>query len=149
MCHIQCDVVNKPITGHTTLNKTSVPLSLVANVSEFSYHYFGITSTSRCVIDICMLQLYNCDIYQRYPLTHWGRVMHICVGKQTNIGAVQATSHYLNQCWNIVNLGTHFSEISIKILTFSFTKMRLTVSSAKWCPFCHLVISSHDIYYPK
>ena len=36
-------------------------------------------------------------------LTHWGRVTHICVGKLTIIGAVQATSHYLNQCWNIVN----------------------------------------------
>ena len=33
-------------------------------------------------------------------------------------------------------LGTNFSENSIEILTFSFTKMRLKVSSAKWRPFC-------------
>ena len=33
-------------------------------------------------------------------------------------------------------LGTNFSEISIRILVFSFTKMRLKVSSAKWRPFC-------------
>ena len=34
---------------------------------------------------------------------HWGRVTHICVGKLTIFDAVQATSHYLIQCWNIVN----------------------------------------------
>ena len=33
-------------------------------------------------------------------------------------------------------LGTNFSEILIKIQTFSFTKMHLKLSSAKWQPFC-------------
>ena len=33
-------------------------------------------------------------------------------------------------------LGTNFSEISIGIQTFSFTKMDLNMSSAKWRPFC-------------
>ena len=33
-------------------------------------------------------------------------------------------------------LGTNFSEILGEILTFSFTKMRLKVSSVKWRPFC-------------
>ena len=33
-------------------------------------------------------------------------------------------------------LGTNFSEILIEILTFSFKKMSLKVSSAKWRPFC-------------
>ena len=33
-------------------------------------------------------------------------------------------------------LGTNFSEIWIEIITFSFKKMRLKVSSAKWQPFC-------------
>ena len=32
-------------------------------------------------------------------------------------------------------LGTNFSEILIEILTFSFNKMRLKMSSAKWRPF--------------
>ena len=32
--------------------------------------------------------------------------------------------------------GTNFSENLIEILTFSFMKMRLKVSSAKWRPFC-------------
>ena len=35
-------------------------------------------------------------------LTHWGRVTHICVSKLTIIGWT-APSHYLNQCWIIVN----------------------------------------------
>ena len=33
-------------------------------------------------------------------------------------------------------LGTNFSEILIKIQNFSFTKMHLKISSAKWRPFC-------------
>ena len=42
----------------------------------------------------------------QYCLTHWGRVTHICVGNLTIIGSdngLSAPSHYLNQCWNIVN----------------------------------------------
>ena len=47
-----------------------------------------------------------------------------------------APSHYLNQCWNIVNwpLGTNFSEIVIEIYTFSFKKMHVKMSSGKWRP---------------
>ena len=33
-------------------------------------------------------------------------------------------------------LGTNFSEILIRIQTFSFKKMQLKMSSAKRCPFC-------------
>ena len=33
-------------------------------------------------------------------------------------------------------LGTNFSEILIKIQNFSFTKIHLKISSAKWRPFC-------------
>ena len=33
-------------------------------------------------------------------------------------------------------LGINFNEMLIEILTFSFMKMRLKVSSAKWRPFC-------------
>ena len=41
-------------------------------------------------------------------LTHWGRVTHICVGNLTIIGSDNGLSpcppsHYLNQCWNIIN----------------------------------------------
>ena len=38
-------------------------------------------------------------------LTHWGRVTHICIRKLAIIGSDNglSPSHYLNQCWNIVN----------------------------------------------
>ena len=43
----------------------------------------------------------------RLTLTHWGLMMHICVSKLTIIVsysvAWSAPSHYLHQCWNIVN----------------------------------------------
>ena len=69
---------------------------------------------------------------------------HICVSKLTSIGSDNGLSPGRRQAiiWTnawillIVPLGTNFSEILIKILTFSFTKMRLKVSSAKWRPFC-------------
>ena len=82
--------------------------------------------------------------HQAITLTHWGRVTHICVGKQTIIGSDNGLSPGRRQAiiWTnagillIGRLGTNFSDISIKIVTFSFTKMRLKVSSAKWRPFC-------------
>ena len=69
---------------------------------------------------------------------------HICVGKLTIIGSDNGLSP--GRCQAIIRnnagilligiLGTNFSEISIEILTFSFKKMRLKVSSAKPWPFC-------------
>ena len=41
--------------------------------------------------------------------THWGRMMHICINNLAIIGldnglfTLSVPSHYLNQCWNIVN----------------------------------------------
>ena len=76
-------------------------------------------------------------------LTHWGRVTHICDGKLTNIGSCYGLSPGRRQAiiWTnagitlIGPLGTNFSEILIGIQTFSFKKMYLKVSSAKWRPF--------------
>ena len=73
-------------------------------------------------------------------LTHWGRVTHICVGKLIIFGSDNGLSPDRRQAiiWTnaglllIGPLGTNFSEILIEILTFSFKKMRLKVSSAKW-----------------
>ena len=77
-------------------------------------------------------------------LTHWGRVTHICVGNLTLIGSDNGLSPDRRQAiiWtnagklSIGPLGTNFSEILIEILTYSFKKMRLNVSSAKWRPYC-------------
>ena len=83
---------------------------------------------------------WNCG----HPLTHWGRVTHICVTKLTIIGSDNGLSPDWRQViiWTNAGsllmgpLGTNFSEILIEIITFSFKKMRLKVSSAKRWPFC-------------
>ena len=77
-------------------------------------------------------------------LTHWGRVTHICVVKQTIIGSDKGLSPVRRQAiiWTnagilvIGPLGTNFSEFLIAIQTFSFKKMHLKMSSGKWRPFC-------------
>ena len=76
-------------------------------------------------------------------LTHWGRVTHICVDKLTTIGSDNSLSPGWRQAitWTNVGilligpLGTNVSEILSGIQTFSFKKMHLKMSSAKWRPF--------------
>ena len=83
-------------------------------------------------------------VRRQFPsLTHWGREKHICVGKLTIIASDNGLSPGRRQAiiWTnagillIGPLGTNFSEILIGIHIFSFKKMRLKVSSAKWRPF--------------
>ena len=77
-------------------------------------------------------------------LTHWGRMMHIYVGKLTIIGSDNVLSPGQRQAiiWTnagillIGHLGTNFSEILIKIHTFSFKKIGFRMSSGKWRPSC-------------
>ena len=76
------------------------------------------------------------------PLTHWGRVTHICVGKLTIIGSDNGLSPGRRQAivWTnagmllIGPLGTNLSETLIEIYIFSLKKMHLKMS-AKWRPF--------------
>ena len=73
-------------------------------------------------------------------LTHWGRVTHICVDKLTIIGSDNGLSPGRRQAiiWTsagillIRTLGTNFSEILGEIHSFSFSKIHLKMSSAKW-----------------
>ena len=73
-------------------------------------------------------------------LNHWGRVRHICVGNLTIIGSDNGLSPGRRQAiiWTnagillIQTLGTNFSEILGEIHPFSFSKMHLKMSSAKW-----------------
>ena len=67
-------------------------------------------------------------------LTHWGRVMHICVSKLTIIGSDNDLGPGQRHAIIWTNAGmllirtlgtTNFSEIFIKIHTFSFKKMDL------------------------
>ena len=80
----------------------------------------------------------------RAALIHWGRVTHLCVDKLTIIGSDNGLSPGQRQAitWPnagillIGHFGTNVSEILSGIQTFSFTKMHLKMSSAKWRPFC-------------
>ena len=73
------------------------------------------------------------------PVTHWGRVTHICIGKLINIGSDNGLWPGRRQAiiWTnagiflIGPLGTNFTEISIVNHTFSFKKMHLKMLSAK------------------
>ena len=69
---------------------------------------------------------------------------YICVSKLTIISSDNDLSPGRRQAiiWTNAgvsltdHLGTNFSEILIKIYTFSFKKMQVKVSSGKWRPFC-------------
>ena len=77
-------------------------------------------------------------------IAHCSWVTHICVSKLTIIGLDNGLSPEWRQAsiWNnagillIWTLGTNFSDFLIKIYTFSFKKIHLKMSSAKWWPFC-------------
>ena len=79
-------------------------------------------------------------IYNHSLLTHWGRVTHICVIKLTVTGSDNGLSPERRQAiiWTnagillIRTLGTNFSEILCEIHSFSFSKIHLKMSSAKW-----------------
>ena len=76
-------------------------------------------------------------------LTLWRRVTHICVGNLTIMASDNGLSPDRRQVITWTNAGisligplvTNFNDILIKIITFSFKKMRLKGSSAKRRPF--------------
>ena len=77
-------------------------------------------------------------------LTHLPLVPHICISGSGQHASDNGLSPIRHQAiiWtnagllSIGPLGTNFSEILIKIQNFSFTKMHVKRSSAKWQPFC-------------
>ena len=130
-------------------NDPSSLVSLIVNISHNplcsmerigSYLFRKVFTLIRPIITFLGLQ------YRKF-LTHSGRVTHICVSKLTIIGSDNGLSPDRRQAiiWTndglllIGPLGTNFSEILIEILTLSFKKMRLKMSSAKWR---HLVSAS-------
>ena len=84
------------------------------------------------------------SLFLRVQLTHWGRMIHICVSKTTIIGSDNGLSPDRRQAiigtnagiLSIGPLGTNFSEILIKCYSFSFKKMHMKMSSGKWRPSC-------------
>ena len=81
-----------------------------------------------------------CPWYGIIYRDHWGRVTHTCVSKLTIIGSGDGLSPGRRQAiiWTnagillIRTLGTNFSAFR----AFSFKKMHLKMSSAKWHPLC-------------
>ena len=90
---------------------------------------------------ICLCEKGHWDIFISI---HWRRVTHICVGKLTIVGSDNGLSPAGRQAIIRTNggisligpLGTNFSDILIGVQTYSFKKMYLKISSAKWCLFC-------------
>ena len=92
---------------------------------------------SRCVI--------NCLQWQKIirecicVLTHLPLVPHICVSELGHhwfrywLVACSVSSHYLNRCWHSVNwtLGNKFQWNCNRIVSFSFKKTHMKMSSAK------------------
>ena len=76
--------------------------------------------------------------------SHWGLVAHKYISRLIIIGA--DNGFLLGQCQAIIwtntgilligPLGTNFSELLIKIYSFSFREMHLKISSGTWWPFC-------------
>ena len=125
----------------------------------YYFHFFVLTIENKPLHDWSFMKgIYRWSIDSPYKgpvtrkafpcfdisLTLWGRVTHICVNKITIIGSDNGLSPGRRQAiiWTdagillVGPLGTNFSEILIEILTFSFKKMHLKMSSGKWRPFC-------------
>ena len=66
----------------------------------------------------------------KYILTHWGRVMHICVGKLAIIGSDNGLSPGRRQAIIWTNAGI------LLIESLGIKKMHLKMSSEKWWSFC-------------
>ena len=124
--------------SHNTYNTNSIIKTYVMTCNLHNYALSLKTRISATTI------LTNCASRNFQSLTHWGRVMHICVSKLTIIGSDNGLAPGRRQTifWTndgilfIGPLGTNFNEILIGIKIFSFKKMHLKMSSAKWCPFC-------------
>ena len=105
---------------------------------------FNLLYPGRCCCNLKYVNFMLKNDILSIQLTHWGRVTHICVDKLTIIGSDNGLSPGRRQTiiWTNVRilligpLGANFSEILIAFQTFSFKKVHLNVSSAKWQPFC-------------
>ena len=107
-------------------------------VHKYEYYYFGTheyehsTSTRNSVLEYWEYE------YQVPVPQPWCRQSNVTIIGSDGLlpGPHQAiiwTNAGILLTWP---LGTNFSEIIIKIHTFSFKKIHLNVSSAKWRPFC-------------
>ena len=73
------------------------------------------------------------DLWRHAKVRHWH---HISSGNGLQPVWRQTITWTNADVLSIGPLGTNFSEIRIKIKNFSFMKMHLKTSTAKWRPFC-------------
>ena len=118
---------------------------------EISKHFL-IISVCECTWKQIFKLPTFCPCY--HTLTHSDRVTLICVGKLTIIDSDNGLSPGRRQAiiWTNAGIlligpwGIHFNEFLIGIQTFSFKKVHLKMSSAKWRPFClGLNVLSSDV----
>ena len=112
----------------------SVSLSLSWKTTCLQRLYLSLWG--RCI----QVTIYSVGNLLKWNLTHWGRVTYTCVSKLTIIGSDNGLSPGRRQTiiWTNAGIllirtsGTNLSEILGEIHSFSFSKMRLKMSSAKW-----------------
>ena len=117
---------------NTTPESQSIQLKQVRLMFMHGIHWISYMNIS--------LTCLSCIPCMNISLTHWGRVTLICISKLIIIGSDNGLSLGRRQAiiwtnagiWSMGPLGTNFSEILIEIYTFSFKKMHLKMSSAKW-----------------
>ena len=105
---------------------------------------FKIVSRGLCVSITASVLVLAALKLEAIALTHWVRVMHMCVGKLTIIGSDNGLAPGRHQAiiWTNARIlliwpkGTNLNEILIKIHIFSFKKIHFNMSSGKWRPFC-------------
>ena len=127
--------VKLPPIDEVPTKKTSYRVRVLLPDASFGFRVLslpGYVCPCECVcVPVC--------VNPKLVLTHWGRVTHICVGNLTIIGSDNglSPSHYLNQCWNIVNwtLRNKLQWNSNRNSKFSFKKTHLKMSPGKWRPF--------------
>ena len=129
-----CPTIFHAVIYHVQVDDNSIIYQLLCSLLAYVALYFALP----------YLTLSICIPYKHFPVTHWGRVTHICVGTNTNIGSDNGLSPGRRQAiiWTNPGIlligpqGTNFSGILSEIHTFSFKKIHLKMSSGKWRPFC-------------
>ena len=133
MWHVTTKVLTVWVECHVIAIDHLLIYSAMQQYHDSLWVIFVQISQSESVFKASVLSL---SIKQRkYPLTHWGQVMHISFGKLTITGSDNGLSSDRHQAIIWCNagilligpLGTNFSEILIEIDTFWFKKMHLKI----------------------
>ena len=137
------DVNGRGVPKKNSVTNCSLNIYHVAidRIFAFQYMYFIKKGILPCLMLLFRGQLWM--LLHLSALTQLCLVPHICVSESGHhwfrwcLITYSAPSHYLNQCWVIVNWSLMSKlQFLIKIQNISFTKMHLTMSYVKCQPFC-------------